>query len=1221
VYLSDSRSTFNVQNITAIPGGGSTQFVYPSPVTTTRIDLDGSPLDVTTIYDTYGDGWGNVTHKTTSVTDSVHGPLYQSVIDTTYQNPSPSGPWVGGLPTKITEVRSGTDRVNSAPRVVSHTYDPATGLVATDTQSPTVASYAFTNTYDRTGNKFGLVNKITQSWVDPATGTATTRLTRDVDYDALGRFELTQRNALGKPVTQTFFGSTGMRHTFNDLNGLLTVFWSDGFGRPTRELTPESDASSHSYKQCDGTCPTNAVMAEITDTFNGSSRIEVPSVVYRDSLGHVVQKATWGYDGTPIVQDTHYDAFGRVYETMQPRFASDVARLGERHGYDDLSRVTSVTTLRESGVEVKATTTFQGLTRVLKNAKGQQRTELRDLLGRVVKVTNATAQGDVVTLFDYTQFGDLAKTTDPNGNVITVTYDDYGRKTDLRDPDLGWLHYDVDPVGRPWRHVSPIQRAAGTNTHSSFDALDRVTATYETDLESHWIFDSATKGVGKLAEAYTGTPAAKDYRRVETYDSLARPSTTSIILGGVTYKETRAYDAWGRLSSTSEQRGTDAAKSFGRRYNGQGYLAAITHNGIDLWTQTTADAALRSLTAQLGNGLIETAHFSPYSGRLDDVLGQVGTAGVKRFHEHDTFDELGNVLVRSGEYNYLQGDASAYKDTFNYDDLNRLTSDQEWTNAPKNFSYDAAGNLRTKNDPSASPAVTATYAYPAQGSSAIRPHAVQSITGWTGTFQYDANGNELSSPTGLSMTWTSFDMPIKVSKLAGGVTNYDTFVYGPEHQRSKMTSGQGAAVSSITYYAGAMEVQTDGGGVLLQVKTYWPEGLGVDIDKPSAATQMLWHHADRLGSVMALTDATGALVERLNYDAWGKRRYPSGIDADDAIVGKLDDKGFTGQQMLDSVDLVHLNGRIYDPFVGRFVSADPFVQDPHNGQSYNRFSYVLNNPTNLTDPTGFAAGGENLAPNKPEKVPECDSTCQQIKNRIRDALRAGRPVVVTDENGNVIEVVSPGDLQNSGAGSSSQRTNLKSIVKIDDQTVPEWSKSVTIRTFNPEGHWNTCSPSAACTALWNAQVQKESLGNFDKEIATALVPVGRLIALAKFGGAVKATETVWDSIKATQPVWPGTTIPRSFELATGNGSVWVHGNATEHLAEYATSMANRGVSSDMVRIATQQQLRSLQAAVTRASVDGPSYGKLMVQGGWELKFAAPRSGGQLPALIHALPTE
>ncbi len=65
--------------------------------------------------------------------------------------------------------------------------------------------------------------------------------------------------------------------------------------------------------------------------------------------------------------------------------------------------------------------------------------------------------------------------------------------------------------------------------------------------------------------------------------------------------------------------------------------------------------------------------------------------------------------------------------------------------------------------------------------------------------------------------------------------------------------------------------------------------------------------------------------------------------------------------MLDHLDLVHMNGRIYDPLVARFMSADPIVTDPLNGQNYNRYSYVSNNPMGATDPTGFAEGSIETA--------------------------------------------------------------------------------------------------------------------------------------------------------------------------------------------------------------------------------------------------------------------
>jgi RHS repeat-associated protein len=65
--------------------------------------------------------------------------------------------------------------------------------------------------------------------------------------------------------------------------------------------------------------------------------------------------------------------------------------------------------------------------------------------------------------------------------------------------------------------------------------------------------------------------------------------------------------------------------------------------------------------------------------------------------------------------------------------------------------------------------------------------------------------------------------------------------------------------------------------------------------------------------------------------------------------------GFTGHEHLDNLDLIHMNGRVYDPQLGRFISADPFVSSPYVGQSLNRYSYVWNNPLSFVDPSGFNA--------------------------------------------------------------------------------------------------------------------------------------------------------------------------------------------------------------------------------------------------------------------------
>ena len=114
-----------------------------------------------------------------------------------------------------------------------------------------------------------------------------------------------------------------------------------------------------------------------------------------------------------------------------------------------------------------------------------------------------------------------------------------------------------------------------------------------------------------------------------------------------------------------------------------------------------------------------------------------------------------------------------------------------------------------------------------------------------------------------------------------------------------------------------------------------------------------YFHLDHLGSVSVMTDENGAVVERLSYDAWGKRRFPDGTDDPTGSITNQTAWGFTGQEQLTGVGLVHLNGRVYDPLIGRMMSADPFVPDALNGQAWNRYSYVINNPLAFTDPNGY----------------------------------------------------------------------------------------------------------------------------------------------------------------------------------------------------------------------------------------------------------------------------
>lgn len=934
--LTSSVFTLSSSAVT-LSSGAVTQFPFVSGATTSTRDLDCSEMATTRVENAYSDGWGNINQQTT--TTEGGGRRFTQTVLTDYLTDEGVN-YLAALPISIKTTRS--DNVATVTRSVSYTYDHTSGLRATETIEPGNPLLTLKTTYDRSGNRFGQVNTINQSWTDPAcsakgwpqTGCVAARshtLSNTV-YDVRGRYPVTVTNAMGHTNTQAFDPATGVMLERKDANGLLTRWRVDGHSRVQAEARPDGNETRNYFKQCINGCPLNASTAEITDHFHENTRMAVPQVRYRNSVGQIVRSQTWGFDGRAIVADQSFDERGRPSSSYQPRFDGEVGVLASRQEYDDLNRVTATITLDDAGNERAVKTVYQGLTIEQVNALQQRRTETRDVLGQLRSVLDSGAPRGT-TSFDYEPFGGLTTTTDPGGNIITVAYDALGRKTALRDPDMGWIEYELNPLGQVYAQTSPEQRASGHKSWMAYDLLGRMTARYETstqhDLESHWLYDTASKGVGQLAEAFTSKPTSKDYRRVHTYDALGRPSVTTQYLSDAVYVATTGFDAWGRVAKQTYQRGTDAAKVFSTHYNGLGYVARIERGTQLLWQTTQQDAAHRVLKSALGNGLTQLRGYSQYSGRLDSATLQTAS-DVARLQEGYVYDALGNVTQRTQYW-----DAGGYQETFTYDALNRLETSQVLGQQELRYTYDTTGNILSKTG-------VGTYQYPV-GKNAQLPHAVQRISTIAGDFNYDANGNLLSG-AGRKVSWTAFDMPLTITKGTASAT----FYYGPEHQRLRQLRGDGNVI-----YAGAQEVEHLPGGV--RVKTYWPNGLGVEIDQ-GGNTTLHWMHVDRLGSVVAYTGADGELQAdgKLEYDPWGKRRSAAdNASVDDGIDGKIDNRGFTGHEMLDQLDLVHMNGRVYDPLIGKFMSADIFVQFPDNGQSYNRYSYVLNNPTNHTDPTGF----------------------------------------------------------------------------------------------------------------------------------------------------------------------------------------------------------------------------------------------------------------------------
>jgi RHS repeat-associated protein len=333
---------------------------------------------------------------------------------------------------------------------------------------------------------------------------------------------------------------------------------------------------------------------------------------------------------------------------------------------------------------------------------------------------------------------------------------------------------------------------------------------------------------------------------------------------------------------------------------------------------------------RLGNGVETLRSHDAAVGHLSSIMSGVG-GGTDVQSLNYGWDRLGNLTYRA------DGNQGGLREDFEYDQLNRLTR-STLTGVPTmgtfenlRMTYAANGNVTYKSD-------VGSYAYGAQ------PHAVAAAG--TKTYAYDPNGN-LVSGAGRVYIWASYNLPLIVTNGS----NSSEFLYGPERQRIRQVVNG----SKTIYYAGALyEEHHTSSGVEKKHFINTPEGpVAVETWNSSGAKKTEYLHKDHLGSTDVITNQSGQVVQRLSFDAFGKRRALNWTAGSPSVASLLTARGFTGHEHLDNLGLIHMNGRVYDPHIGRFISADPFVQAPGNTQSYNRYTYAMNNPLSYTDPSGF----------------------------------------------------------------------------------------------------------------------------------------------------------------------------------------------------------------------------------------------------------------------------
>jgi RHS repeat-associated protein len=787
-----------------------------------------------------------------------------------------------------------------------------------------------------------------------------------VTYEPEGIFPYAYSRLFGQVSRVAFDAGLGVPTAARDANGLETIWQHDAFGRTTREKSPDGVVTEFAVQWSKTGGPQQLWWALRPYTkVAGLPRAGAEL----DSLGRTVSSwvrgpAVKAVNGPNSVlnaiytEDITYDYYGRVSRRSKPWMVGD-PQLFTEYKHDNLGRVTSVKT----PWDYETTYDYSGHTVVARfpaagSMLATSSTTTVDPLGRTIEVIDGK-QG--VTTTTYGPFGAPRAVETPGGLFVTLR-DAYGRVRTEVDPDRGTTTIDYDGFDEQTRSFD----AAHREVVYAYDGIGRRVARLDNGMvTTRWNYDDPSKGYGRLADVTNPGGASKSY----TYDLKGRVSSVALLLGGETFTSVYQYDASSNVSTIEYPQGPGGApfrikNEYDLYDNLVGVRDDIDANHPYYWRLDRINGAGQTSREVFGNididvdeghALFTERDYAADKGTLKAIRTKVGTAKVQDLaYTHDARLNLTSRIdgLQLGGNGSVTGPLGEH---FTYDELDRLTSSSfDALCAPggscggQALTYAANGNIATKSDVAGG----AAYTYDLLNA---HPHAVAQIGSLA--YGYDAVGNQTSRPE-LSIEYTPFDLPKKYTHVSGGIPSGvpTTFEYDGDQMRVLKTTA-----TEETTYAGDYERVTHFGLPAAPTEHRYSirssERVIAVVTRTSQDTRTAYLHADHLGSTDVITDGTGSalgtVLERRSYDAFGAKRNPAWGTAGLGPWAAKTTVGFTGHESEEEFGLVNMKGRIYDPRVGRFLTTDPLVSHPGFSQSWNPYSYVLNNPLNLVDPSGF----------------------------------------------------------------------------------------------------------------------------------------------------------------------------------------------------------------------------------------------------------------------------
>jgi len=726
--------------------------------------------------------------------------------------------------------------------------------------------------------------------------TAYTPRSQSTQYDVKGRYMVSETDALGHTVLNTINQNNGLLQNTTDANGITTTYSYDSFGRQTGSSMPISAmTTTMGWSHGMADAPAHSLYYRSSQVTGEPEKKE-----FYDCLGRTVRTVTTNADNQKVYTDMVYNNKGLVEKISEPYFPGNVV-FWNTTNYDACGRPV----MKTDGAGHSTHFNYNGLETTITDALGHVTVRTTDINGNLTQVEDH--EGNTIDYL-YDVDGHCIRLTGPR-TVTMMAYDIMGNRIQLNDPDLGFVESSYNAYGEL---VSQTD-SKGSTTYL-YDSGGRLVKETRPDVTITSTYDDDF--IGALSHIASSNNRSISY----SHDAYGRTIQQTNTITGRVFVTSTTYNAQNKVDSLVYPSGFTIRNI----YSANGYLWKIINASSQtvLWQMESQNARGQITQETLGNGLVRNTLYNDSTGWLTGI----STPGIQNWNY--TYDAIGNLLSRKDV-------AKNLTESFLYDALGRLVCVKKNGHVTQQMTYDAAGNILSK-------------------------------TGVGRDFLYEDDTNRLLSfqPDSLlpqiwpHIHYTSFN---KVDSIVRG-NDYLYLLYGPDKSRCKSVMRKNSVIET-KYYAGSLYEETVKSGVTTQTCYIFAGGKAVAIYETSTSSgnRTLYLHHDHLGSVQAYSDENGNLLQELSYDAWGRRRNPvtweyySSIYEADAI----NPWGFTGHEHIDIFEMVNMDGRMYDPFIGRFLSPDPFVQAPDITQGLNRYTYCLNNPLSLVDPTGYSWLSDN----------------------------------------------------------------------------------------------------------------------------------------------------------------------------------------------------------------------------------------------------------------------